>query len=175
MRVVALEMMEALEPFWPRLIGSVASGHIRNGSDIDLHVFTDDIEELETWLRERGFSYELREVAIRKGGTIKDFLHIVVDEEVPIELSVYERREIRIRGPVVQLFSARRLTPPCMLNGQPGRTQWRCASFFATTPMMQGWSWSCERGCRWVAASVRAGPVPVPPWWRSRCTRRRTA
>jgi len=38
MRVIALEAMQALERFSPRLIGSVATGHVRRGSDIDLHV-----------------------------------------------------------------------------------------------------------------------------------------
>ena len=42
MRIVALEAMEALAPFNPRLIGSVATGHVRSGSDVDIHVFTWD-------------------------------------------------------------------------------------------------------------------------------------
>ena len=41
MRFSALHMMRLLERFHPRLIGSVLTGHIRQGSDIDLHLFTD--------------------------------------------------------------------------------------------------------------------------------------
>src|SRR3984957_7476945 len=41
MRLEALRMMRLLRPFKPRLIGSVMTGHVRKGSDIDLHVFSD--------------------------------------------------------------------------------------------------------------------------------------
>src|ERR1700676_1385452 len=40
MRVDALRIMRLLRPFKPRLIGSVMTGHVRKGSDIDLHVFS---------------------------------------------------------------------------------------------------------------------------------------
>ncbi len=39
MRLAALHMMRLLRAFRPRLIGSVMTGHVRKGSDIDLHVF----------------------------------------------------------------------------------------------------------------------------------------
>src|SRR3954454_18366546 len=39
MRLEALRLMRLLRPFRPRLIGSVMTGHVRKGSDIDLHVF----------------------------------------------------------------------------------------------------------------------------------------
>src|SRR4029077_14292584 len=41
MRLEALRLMRLLRPFRPRLIGSVMTGHVRKGSDIDLHVFSD--------------------------------------------------------------------------------------------------------------------------------------
>ena len=44
MRLAALAMMRRLAPFRPRLIGSVLTGHVRQGSDIDLHVFSDTAE-----------------------------------------------------------------------------------------------------------------------------------
>src|SRR5258708_14947851 len=40
-RVEALRLMRVLRPFRPRLIGSLMTGHVRKGSDIDIHVFTD--------------------------------------------------------------------------------------------------------------------------------------
>src|SRR5437764_9158165 len=40
MRLAALRMMRRLSAFRPRLIGSVLTGHVRKGSDIDLHVFS---------------------------------------------------------------------------------------------------------------------------------------
>src|SRR5580704_14276531 len=39
MRVEALRLMRLLATFRPKLIGSVLTGHIRQGSDIDIHVF----------------------------------------------------------------------------------------------------------------------------------------
>ena len=44
MRLAALAMMRLLARFRPRLIGSVLTGHVRKGSDIDLHIFADRIE-----------------------------------------------------------------------------------------------------------------------------------
>src|SRR5438270_274594 len=41
MRLEALRMMRLLRAFKPRLIGSVMTGHVGKGSDIDIHVFTD--------------------------------------------------------------------------------------------------------------------------------------
>src|SRR6266480_6333984 len=43
MRLEALRLMRLLRPFRPRLIGSVMTGHVRKGSDIDLHVFCDAV------------------------------------------------------------------------------------------------------------------------------------
>src|SRR5205809_7506780 len=43
MRLAALRLMRQLRLFRPRLIGSVMTGHVRKGSDIDLHVFCDNV------------------------------------------------------------------------------------------------------------------------------------
>src|SRR5437868_2401639 len=43
MRLQALRLMRLLRPFRPRLIGSVMTGHVRKGSDIDLHIFTNAV------------------------------------------------------------------------------------------------------------------------------------
>src|SRR4030081_2989520 len=42
MRLEALRLMRLLRAFRPRLIGSVMTGHVRKGSDIDLHLFSDN-------------------------------------------------------------------------------------------------------------------------------------
>src|SRR4051812_9066365 len=39
MRLDALRLMRMLARFRPRLIGSVRTGHVRKGSDIDIHIF----------------------------------------------------------------------------------------------------------------------------------------
>lgn len=97
MRIVALEAMEALAPFTPRLIGSVVSGHVRRGSDIDVHVFPEDPDGLLQHLRQLGWTYETQRVSVRKGGEIRDYLHVYVVDLFPVELSVYEPLELRVR------------------------------------------------------------------------------
>jgi hypothetical protein len=97
MRVVALEAMRALAGFEPRLIGSVSTGHIRRGSDVDLSVFTDDEGALEQRLKELGWACERERVTIQKFGEIREYVHYHVADVFPIELTVYELRELRFR------------------------------------------------------------------------------
>jgi hypothetical protein len=97
MRIVALEAMEALEPFAPRLIGSVATGHVREGSDVDLHVFAWDAADVEAHVRRLGWAYETQRVSIRKHGKIMEFTHVHVADVFPIELTVYAPNELAHR------------------------------------------------------------------------------
>lgn len=97
MRAVALRAMRALEGFDPRLIGSVSTGHVRRGSDIDLHVFTDDEDELTARVRDLGWRWETERVTILKGGEVRGFTHVHVADLFDVELTVYERRELRFR------------------------------------------------------------------------------
>ncbi|EYF05959.1 nucleotide-binding enzyme [Chondromyces apiculatus] len=97
LRIVALEAMRALAPFSPRLIGSVSTGHIRRGSDVDLHVFPAAEEALDRHLRGLGWVYEREKVSIQKGGAIRDYVHYHVTDVAPVELTVYEPRELRAR------------------------------------------------------------------------------
>jgi hypothetical protein len=96
MRMVALESMIDLMEFEPRLIGSVANGGIRRGSDIDLHLFVEDIEQLEEHLLCLGWDFGTEEVTILKNGEYRDYIHIYVDRGFPVEMSVYPPRELRI-------------------------------------------------------------------------------
>ncbi len=97
MRIVALEAMRALAPFEPRLIGSVSTGHIRRGSDVDLQVFTDDEGALEEHIGRLGWTFERERVTIQKFGEIREYLHFHVADVFPVELTVYARRELRFR------------------------------------------------------------------------------
>ena len=97
MRVVALGAMKSLEAFEPRLIGSVSTGHIRKGSDIDLHVFTDDPDALVARVQELGWPWETERVTILKFGEIREYLHVHAKLTYDVELTVYERREMRFR------------------------------------------------------------------------------
>jgi predicted nucleotidyltransferase len=76
MRLEALRLMRVLRPFRPRLIGSVMTGHIRQGSDIDVHVFSDSIEAVAALLDEEGVPYEIERKTVRKHGEERLFTHV---------------------------------------------------------------------------------------------------
>src|SRR5947209_6931388 len=54
MRVDALRLMRVLRAYKPRLIGSVMTGHVRKGSDIDIHLFTDSTGLVTDSLEQHG-------------------------------------------------------------------------------------------------------------------------
>jgi hypothetical protein len=90
MRLVALKMMRGLRRFRPRLIGSVLTGHIRSGSDIDVHVFTDSLGMLEDSLAEMGLSYHVEHKRVHKRQEQRVFTHVHIEGEYGIELTVYQ-------------------------------------------------------------------------------------
>jgi len=94
MRVSALEAMEQLLPFLPRLIGSVATGHVRSGSDIDLHVFAEDSSDVVAHVKKLGWVHEVQHVNIIKHGKVQEFVHVMVPDVFPLELTVYAPREL---------------------------------------------------------------------------------
>lgn len=89
MRLEALRLMRLLHRFRPRLIGSVLTGHIRKGSDIDLHVFSDSVEAVALTLDESGAVYDIERKRVRKQGEERVFTHIHVTDRFPFELTVY--------------------------------------------------------------------------------------
>src|SRR5438132_9331717 len=66
MRLEALRIMRILRQFRPRLIGSVMTGHVRKGSDIDIHVFTDSAELVTDTLEREGFQFDVERKQIVK-------------------------------------------------------------------------------------------------------------
>ncbi|MFO0871160.1 MAG: HD domain-containing protein [Pirellulales bacterium] len=89
MRLLALHVMRLLQRFRPRLIGSVLTGHVRQGSDIDIHVFSDSLEAVTAVLDQEGLSYEVERKRVRKQGEERVFTHLHVRERFPLELTVY--------------------------------------------------------------------------------------
>ncbi len=89
MRLEALRMMRVLKAFRPRLIGSTLTGHVRRGSDIDLHLFSDSVESVAAVLDEQGLSYEVERKQVRKHGEERVFVHIHVIDRFPFELTIY--------------------------------------------------------------------------------------
>jgi hypothetical protein len=95
MRLAALSAMQALELFSARLIGSVSTGHVRHGSDIDIQLFGDDVDVLREHLYTLGWCYEEKQVTISKFGEFREYLHFYVDDVFDLELTIYPSRELR--------------------------------------------------------------------------------
>ncbi len=89
MRLDALRMMRILERFKPRLIGSTLTGHIRHGSDIDVHVFTSSVDAVVMTLQEEGYDCEVEHKRVRKHGEERVFTHIHVRDRFPVEITCY--------------------------------------------------------------------------------------
>jgi len=89
MRLDALRLMRKLARFEPRLIGSVWTGHVRKGSDIDIHVFTDSLSALTSVLDDDGVPYEIERKRIVKHGEERRFTHIHIHDRHTVELTVY--------------------------------------------------------------------------------------
>jgi hypothetical protein len=93
MRLAALAMMERLERFRPRLIGSVLTGHVRQGSDVDIHVFSDSVEAVAHALEQHGLPLTIERKLVRKHGESRTYTHIHVESEFTFELTVYASKE----------------------------------------------------------------------------------
>jgi hypothetical protein len=78
MRIEALRLMRGLEAFRPRLIGSVLTGHVRKGSDIDLHLFTDSLGLLEDALGAMGLEFTVEHKRVLKHNEQRVFTHVHV-------------------------------------------------------------------------------------------------
>src|SRR5580700_8155337 len=89
MRVQALRLMRLLRPFRPRLIGSVMTGHVRKGSDIDLHVFCDAPALVADLLEQAGCQYDVERKQVVKHGEARVFTHIHVHDRFDFELTIY--------------------------------------------------------------------------------------
>jgi hypothetical protein len=89
MRLHALWLMRILCRFRPRLIGSVMTGHVRKGSDIDLHLFSDHIEPITAALEEEGLQFDVERKQILKHNEARLFTHVHVYDTFNFELTVY--------------------------------------------------------------------------------------
>lgn len=89
MRVEALRMMRILARCKPRIIGSTYTGHIRQGSDIDIHVFASNVEAVTGCLDDEGMDYDVEHKRVRKHGEERVFTHIHIRDRFPIELTLY--------------------------------------------------------------------------------------
>src|SRR4051794_13129323 len=91
MRLDALRMMRLLARFRPRLIGSVRTGHVRKGSDIDIHIFCNSQALVTDLLDELGLQYDVEHKRIVKHGEERTFthIHIHIYDSNNYELTLY--------------------------------------------------------------------------------------
>jgi hypothetical protein len=89
MRLEALRLMRLLRAFRPRLIGSVMTGHVRKGSDIDIHVFAGSPGLISDLLENEGYQFDVERKQIVKFGEARTFTHIHVYDRFNYELTVY--------------------------------------------------------------------------------------
>jgi hypothetical protein len=90
MRLVALRTMRLLARFKPKLIGSTLTGHVRRGSDIDIHLFSDSLEAITSALDDQMLFYDVERKRVRKDGEERIYTHIHLRDTFPVELTVYE-------------------------------------------------------------------------------------
>ncbi|WP_010584541.1 HD domain-containing protein [Schlesneria paludicola] len=89
MRIEALRVMRLLEHCRPKIIGSTFTGHVRQGSDIDIHVFASGTDAVTSCLDDEGMDYHVERKRVRKFGEERLFTHIHVRDRYPIELTLY--------------------------------------------------------------------------------------
>jgi hypothetical protein len=115
MRIEALRMMRTLARFRPRLIGSVWTGHVRHGSDIDIHIFCDSLSIVTDALDERALVHDVQRKRIIKHGEERIFTHIHIDDRYPFELTLYPEDKAHyvfkssITGQAIELASIAQL------------------------------------------------------------------
>jgi predicted nucleotidyltransferase len=125
MRLTALRMMRILSAFRPRLIGSTLTGHIRHGSDVDLHVFSDHLSSVTTALEEAGYRFTVERKRVIKQGEERQFTHIHVPDRFDVELTLYDANKVNypfkssITGTTIERANLDALTD-LMLREYPG-------------------------------------------------------
>ena len=81
MRIAALRMMMLCENFFPRLIGSVLTGHIRHGSDIDIHLFANNVDAVRGLLEYHGLRHDIERKLVRKNEVSRVYRHVYIRDD----------------------------------------------------------------------------------------------
>ena len=94
MRKEALDLMKLLSAFCPLLIGSVWRGTIKQGSDIDIAVYTDEPEEIVNALKTGGVKVTRTNwtTVNKKGATLESF-HIYAQTPTKHGLEIVARSQ----------------------------------------------------------------------------------
>jgi len=94
MRIEALRIMRLLKSWRPRLIGSTLTGFVRQGSDIDIHVFTSSLEAVTGVLDQEGMTYDVERKFVRRWN--RQFVHVHIQDRFPVELTLYPPAESHV-------------------------------------------------------------------------------
>lgn len=97
LRRIAVDAMNFLAPFEPRLVGPVLTGAVTPTSDVQLHLCADAPEEIALFLREHRIPFQLGGRRVRYGGErYKDVsTYSFLADGVTVELSVFDPRSVR--------------------------------------------------------------------------------
>ncbi len=92
MRKEALDVMRLLSAFCPVLIGSVWRGTIKQGSDIDIAVYTDDAEQIVSALKAGGVKVSKTGwITVNKKGATMESYHIYAQTPAKHGLEIVAR------------------------------------------------------------------------------------
>lgn len=96
-REAALEAMRFLSQFEPRLVGAVLDGTADAHSAVCLHVFSDDPDAVELFLREVGVPVEsqVRRLRYAHGGQLEYPVLLFTADQLPFDVTVLPRDAIR--------------------------------------------------------------------------------
>ncbi len=97
LRRIALEAMRFLHRFQPRLVGSVLTGTVTEGSVVELHLSAETPEDAGLWLHEHNIPFEQLERRMRFGGDRYEVVPVLcfTADELTIELCLFDQRAIR--------------------------------------------------------------------------------
>jgi hypothetical protein len=110
LRTTALEAMQSLQAFNPRLVGAVLDGTANEHSRIALHVFAESVESVVLFFLERDipFSQEQRQIRWHSGGHRNIPLILTELNGQVVELAVFAEIDLR-------------QAPPSPIDGKPQR------------------------------------------------------
>jgi len=94
LRTIAADVMQALQPFRPKLVGSVLDGTATSNSAIEIHVFSDAPETVAGALENQGLHLRDRQRRYRFGGDVAQLIpgfELAVDG-ASLEIMVFPER-----------------------------------------------------------------------------------
>lgn len=96
-REAAVEAMRFLAAFEPRLVGAVLEGTADEHSAVCLHVFSDDAEAVELYLREQGVPVEVQARCFRNPRDDQPEYPVLLftADQLPFDLTVLPRDSLR--------------------------------------------------------------------------------